>query len=136
MHYLPVAAFLLLLAAGNWRWPALGRSIAVLVGAVLLVGYLDDVDVDAGSRPTTTTTSTTCSTDSPRRSATMRHDWYLRKLTLASAGLFPLVILLSLCFLRRLWIPLVWLLLVVGAHTLVSLKDYRFIFPPSRSCWS
>ena len=129
MHYLPVVAFLLLLAASNWRWPALGRSIAVLLGAVLLVGFLDDVTWGRWFASYYNYYFYNVLHGFATTFGTMRHDWYLRKLTLASAGLFPLVILLSLCFLRRLWIPLVWLLLVVGAHTLVPLKDYRFIFP-------
>jgi hypothetical protein len=40
-----------------------------------------------------------------------------------SAGVFPLVVVLSAGFVRRLWVLLVWVAIVVGVHSVVPLKD-------------
>jgi hypothetical protein len=59
---------------------------------------------------------------------TTRHSGYVLRLGVASAGLFPAAVLLCLGFARRLWILVVWILMVVGGHSFLAHKEYRFIF--------
>jgi hypothetical protein len=53
---------------------------------------------------------------------------FLVQLRDASVGLFPLAALLSLGFARRLGILIAWIVLVVGMHTVIAHKEYRYIF--------
>jgi hypothetical protein len=128
MQYLPLAGFLLLLVVRNWPRRAVGRSIAVLLGALLLVGYLDYLTWGGWFVSYSNYYVFAVSRGFATSFGVMRHDWYLRKLALVSAGVFPLVVVLSAGFVRRLWVLLVWVAIVVGVHSVVPLKDYRFVF--------
>ena len=128
MQYLPIAGLMFLFVVATWNRREVVKSIAALLGMALLVGYLDKVMWGAWFVSyynsyvfnVTHGVSTIFSTRGPGR--------YALELGVTSAGLFPIAALLSLGFIRRLWLPGAWLLMVVGVHSLISHKEYRFIF--------
>jgi hypothetical protein len=128
MQYLPLAGLLLVLVVRNWPWRAVGRAIVALLGALMLAGYLDYLTWGHWFASYYNNYLFNVARGLAKTLGRMRDDWYLWRLALTSAGLFPLVIVLSVGFLRRLWVLLAWVVIVVGVHSLVPLKDHRFIF--------
>jgi hypothetical protein len=128
VQYLPVAGFLFLLAAATWSGQALLKGAGAALGAALLAGFLDRVtwgswfvsyhhaylfNVTHGIAKTFGVAG--------------RREFFVQ-LRDASVGLFPLAALLSLGFARRLGILIAWVVLVVGMHTVIAHKEYRYIF--------
>ncbi len=128
LQYLPVAGFLLLLAAGSWSRPALGRILGALAGGALLVGALDRLTWGSWFASYYNAYVFNVTHGISSSFSTMRPTWYVSQLGAASGGVFVVVGLLSLAFARRLWVLLVWILAVVGSHSLLPHKEYRFVF--------
>jgi hypothetical protein len=128
MQYLPVAGFLVLLTAATWTWPAIARAAGASVGMVLLAGALDRLTWGGWFASYYNNYVFNVTRGVSMLFGTTRPLGYVLRLTAASAGLFPVVGVLSLVFARRLWILLAWLLLVVGGHSVLAHKEYRFIF--------
>ena len=128
MQYLPVAGFLLLLTAGAWTWSAIARSAGAFVGMVLLAGALDRLTWGGWFASYYNNYVFNVTRGVSMLFGTTRPAGYVLRLAAASVGLFPAAVLVGLVFARRLWILLVWLLLVVGGHSVLAHKEYRFIF--------
>jgi GPI mannosyltransferase 3 len=58
----------------------------------------------------------------------MGRRWYADQLLMGSFGLFALAGAWSLWWWRRVWLPVVVILVVVASHTVIGHKEYRFVF--------
>ncbi len=127
VQYLPAAGFLALLAIGRWSGRALVRSAVALVGVGLLAGYVDKLSWGSWFASHYSTYEFNVVRDASALFGTSPADRHVLKLGVASAGLLPLAALASLGFARRLWILMVTLFAIVGVHTMIPHKEYRFI---------
>ena len=128
LQYLPVAGFLLLLAAGTWSRPALGRAVGTFAGGALLVGALDWWTWGSWFVSYYNAYAFNVTHGISSSFSAMRSSWYVSQLGAGSAGLFVAATLLGVAFARRLWVLLAWILIVVGAPSHLPHKEYRFVF--------
>jgi GPI mannosyltransferase 3 len=128
LQYLPVAAFLLLLAFGAWNVRAVTRSVVAALGVGVLAGVLDKLTWGGWFISYYNTYVFNVVLRVAGMFGTSPWRTYAVQLGITSAGVFLIVIVASLLFIRRLWILLGFLVAIVGVHTIIQHKEYRFIF--------
>jgi hypothetical protein len=128
VQYLPLAGLLLLVAAATWSRRALVTSSGAALGVVLLAGALDKLAWGGWFASYYNYHVFNLTHGISVLFGTQRPRMYVLQLAVASVGALPGALVLSLGFLRQLWLPAVWAVIVVGMHTLVPHKEYRFVF--------
>ncbi len=129
LQFAPVIGFLVAIAAFRWDKRALLRCAAGFAGVVFLAGWLDrltwgDWFVSYYNNVVFNVVhgvSLLFGKEEP--------SWYFDQLAGASGVLWAWSLPLALLYLRKLWIPLVCLGIVVLTHSALPHKEYRFIFP-------
>jgi hypothetical protein len=127
-QYLPTVLLLLLLMGFKWKKSNVviaGIGFLLVIAAAGLVDYLTWGSFFASYYNNYLYNSVYKISDSFGANSP---DYFLKTLTVASGGLFPIAVLLSLMSLRKNWILLLCILSVVLPHCLIAHKEHRFIF--------
>jgi phosphatidylinositol glycan class B len=128
MQYSPLGLCLFFVAVLKFRNAQLGRAVGAAVGVILAVGYLDELTW--GKWFISYYNNYLFNSVYGVSEMFGRHEayWFIDKLLIGSNGILLAASLLGLCYITRLWVLVGSFVTVVGVHSLIPHKEYRFIF--------
>jgi hypothetical protein len=129
IQFAPVLAFLGIVAAFRWDRRALLRDAAGFAGVVLFAGAIDRLTWGGWFISYYNNVRINVAQGVSLLFGTEEPSWYLDQLLGASGVLWTFSLPLALVFFKRLWIPIICLAIVVGTHSALPHKEYRFVFP-------
>jgi hypothetical protein len=129
IQFAPVIAFLCLIAVFRWDRRALLRSTTSFAVVVVFTGAIDRLTWGGWFQSYYNNVVINVVHGVSLLFGKEGPSWYLDQLAGASGAVWAFCLPLSLLLLKRLWIPIACLVIVVGTHSLLPHKEYRFIFP-------
>lgn len=124
---LPVAGVLGLIALLKWTSDQRLAAVAVAAGIVMAVGLLDRVTWGGWFTSYYNNYLFNAVYGVSRLFGEDGHRWYADKLVQASFGLFAVAGVWSVWWWRRVWLPVIVIVMIVATHTTIGHKEYRFV---------
>jgi len=128
VQYAPVVGVIILFAVFNWNKECLAKAAIASVAVIILAGWVDWLMWGGWFVSYYNNYLFNVIYGVSKLFGEEGFNWYFTQLAIASMGIFELVFMTSLCFLRRLWLPFLCIAVLIVEHMLIPHKEYRFIF--------